>query len=472
KLLQRLFGGGTISLAVLPLENLSGDPEEDYFADGMTETLIEDLSKISALRVIPSASVMRYKDHARPLPEIGRELNADAILEGSVLRAGNTVQITTRFVHAATGLQLWADHYESDLASIQATQQSLSRDIASEIQLQLTPRDQSRLAAEQTVSPEAHEAYLKGRFAARRPSAAGAEKALEFYAEAIRLEPEYAAAYAGRADAYWLLEERYQPPKETMPHAKDAALKALELNPDLAEAYVSLGRVKLFYDWDWDGAYEAFQRALDLNPRLTSAHLGIALYMTAMQRHDEAFAAMERALEMDPVSLVTDDTYGMSAYQARRYDEAIDYSQRAIDLDPTFSEPYSWLGLALAAQGRFDEAIAALETARGFADSPIIIEFLGGVYAMAGREADAFAMLEELDRQSKYRFICPYEIATIYIALGDHDEAFKWLTEAYEERSACVPWLNTDPRLDPIRDDPRFEELQRLTGHRVADPTL
>ncbi|MHC4349154.1 MAG: tetratricopeptide repeat protein, partial [Planctomycetota bacterium] len=471
KLLRHLFPGETVSLAVLPLDNLSRDPDQEFFADGLTEALIHDLSRISALHVISPLSVMRYKGTDKSLPEIARELSVDAVLKGSVLSAGDGVRITAQLVHGETNRHLWADSYECTRQNVMVAQTALSRDVTAEIQLQLTPQDQAALASASAVDPQAHEAYLKGIHALRRRTEEGATTALEFFEEAIRIDPSYAQPHVGKAEAYGVLENQYWPPLETMPLMEEAALKAIELNPRLAEAHVALGYVKLMFDWDWEAAREAFERALELNPRSATAHLGYADYLVAMRRFDEALVELERAEALDPISLVEEEAYGSVPFFAREFDLAIDYARRAIELDPTYWQAYTWQGLALAEMGLFPEAIKVLETAKELDDTPQIIEFLGGVYARAGYTDKTQEMLDELERQRQAgRFICPYEIAAIYLALGDTDTAFFWFDMAYELRSPCIPWLNVDPRLDEFRDDARFEEFQRITGHEVVNP--
>jgi serine/threonine protein kinase/TolB-like protein/Flp pilus assembly protein TadD len=470
KLLRRLFGAGTVSLAVLPLDNLSVNPGQEYFADGLTEALIHDLSRISALQVISPASIMRYKGTDKPLTEIARELDVDAILKGSVLCAGEGVRITAQLVHGATNQPLWADSYECRRQDVMAVQSALSRDVTAEIQLQLTPQDRAALASTSAVAPEAHEAYLKGIHALQRKNEEGATTALEFFDEAIRIDPSFALAHVGRADAFLVLENAYRPPLETMPRMEEAALKAIELDPNLAEAYVALSYVKLMFYWDWEAARQAVERALELNPRSASAHLARAGYLVALRQFEEALAELKRAEALDPISLVSAEEYGYVPYMAREYDLAIDYSRRAIELDPSYWQAYTWKGLALAEKELYAEAIDVLESALELDDAPQILQFLGGVYARAGYTDKAGEMLEELDRQSEDRFICPYEVAQIHLALGDFDTAFFWFDLAYELRSPCIPWLNVDPRLDPIRDDPRFADIQRRTGHEVTGP--
>jgi TolB-like protein/Flp pilus assembly protein TadD len=471
KLLRHLFPGEVVSLAVLPLDNLSRDPDQEFFADGLTEALIHDLSSVSKLQVISPVSVMRYKGTDKSLPEIARELGVDAVIKGSVLCAGDGVRITAQLVYGETSQQLWADTYECTRQDLNVVQSKLSRAVTAEIQLQLTPQDQAALASASAVSPEAHEAYLKGIHALQRRNEEGATTALEFFDEAIRKDPSYAQAYVGTAQAYLVLENNYRPPLEVLPLMEEAALKAIELDPTLAEAYVALGYVKLMFYWQWDEAREAFERALELNPRSASGRLGYASYLVAMRRFDEALAELQRAEALDPVSLVADEMYGAVPFFAREYDLAIDYTSRAIKLDPSYWQAYTWQGLALAGKGLFAEAIEILEKGAKLDDSPQIVEFLGGIYARAGYTDKAEDMLEELERQRKTgRFICPYEIATIYLALGDLDAAFFWFDMAYELRSPCIPWLNVDPRLDVVRDDARFEDLQRITGHEVVNP--
>ncbi|MHC4108365.1 MAG: tetratricopeptide repeat protein, partial [Planctomycetota bacterium] len=471
KLLRRLFGGGTVSLAVLPLENLSDDPQQAYFADGMTEALIDDLNKIGALRLVSGESVMRYKGTNKSVPEIARELNVDAVLEGSVLRAGNRVQVTARLVHAATDQQLWADNYQGDVGRIFEIQSRMSQDIAGEIQLQLTPQEQNRLASAPSIPPGAHEAYLRGRHFLGQWVEPAMYKALEEFDRAIEIYPDYALAYAGRADAYLRLETLRLPPKDTMPLARVAAEKALDLDDTLAEAHVMLGYVLLQFDWDWKGAERAFKRALELSPDLAQAHVGYAWYLAAVMQPEKAIETLMRAETLDPVTLVNNTTdYGLVAFMARDFNLTLEIAERAIDLNPYYWRVHAWKALALSQLGRHSEAIEAINESLRLEENPLNVAFYGGICAKAGQETEARQALGRLRQMSDSRYVCPYEVATVYIALGEYDAALEWLNKAVDDKSGCIPWMIADIRLDPIRHDPRFIKLLRRSGHEAPVP--
>ncbi|HEY3203865.1 MAG TPA: protein kinase, partial [Thermoanaerobaculia bacterium] len=456
--------GAIQSLAVLPLENLSRDPEQEYFADGMTEELIATVSQISALRVISRTSVMQYKAARKPLPEIARALNVDAVVEGSVLLSGNRVRVTAQLIQARGDRHLWAKSYERDLREVLSLQGEVARAIAQEIQAKLTPQEQASLSATRPVDSEAHEAYLKGRYSLNKSTEESIRKAIEYFNQAIAKDPGSGRAYAGLADSYSALRSVYAAPREVMPKAKAAAIKAVELDEKLPEAHVSLANVKFFYDFDWPGAEKEFQRALELNPNSADAHEAYATYLAAMERHAEAATHIERAERLDPLSLLVLTDAAWVFYCAREYDQAIEASRKAVDLDQRFWPAYTYLGLAYEKKGRFAEAIAALEKARELDDNPTILEMLGGAYAASGRRDDARKVLGELTERSKKGYVCPYEVATVYVGLGEKDSALRWLEKAEEDRADCVPWMRPDPKLDPLRSDPRFRELLRRVG--------
>ena len=389
------------SIAVLPLANLSGNVEEEYFADGMTDALITGLSKIGGFRrVITRTSVMGYKGTRKAMPEIGKALGVDAIVEGSVLRSGGRVRIAAQLVRAATEQPLWAETYERDLRDVLSLQGEVAGAIAQKISLAVSPQDRARLAAHQ-VDPDAHVAYLKGRYHLGKLTRQDIDTAIADFNEAIRRDPKSALAYAGLSDAYSALRSTYLPPHEVMPAARRHALKAIELDETLAEGHTALGIVKLYYEYDWDGASREFRRAIELNPGLASAHSSYATVLAASSKFADAEAESRRALDLDPVSVPVLGEVGWAYYLGRRYPEAIEMGRRGIELDPTYWLAYAVQGLAYEKLGRFGEAIATLERARSHDDSPTTLEMLGGAYAAAGREADAERVLLELTAQAK-----------------------------------------------------------------------
>jgi serine/threonine-protein kinase len=450
------------SIAVLPLENLSGDPEQEYFADGMTEALIADLAKIRALRVISRTSVMQYKGVKKPLQQIASELGVDAVVEGSVMRSGSRVRITTQLVQAVPEQHLWAESYERNLQDILALQSDVARRIAQAVQATVTPEEERRLAAAHPVEPAAHEAYLKGRQLLRMP---GPEriKCVDFFEGALAVDPDYALAYAGLADAYIRFAHDLLPPWEAFPQAKAMATKALERDATLSAAHTALADAKYHYDYDWVGAEAGFQRVFDLDPSNATAHAWYSGLLAAQGRFEEATAELKEAKTLDPFA-----PYRFLAvrwlYYARRYEEAIDESQQFLELfvrAPAYLGP-AYLGLAYGQQGMHERAIGVLEKALSLPGGELYeMSALAQVYARVGRAAEARTLLEELEELSEVQYVPPHLIALVHAALGQEDQAFAWLEKAYEVRDAALIWANVDPGFDNLRSDPRFQDLLR-----------
>jgi len=453
------------AIAVLPLANLSRDPEQEYFVDGMTEALITDLAQIGALRVISRTSAMRYKGSDKPLPEIARELNVDGLVEGSVLRAGDRVRITAQLIHAATDQHLWAKSYERDLRDVLALQGEVARAIAEEVQIKLTPQQRARLARPLAVNPAAHEAYLKGRYCWARATEQSIRKSMEYFEEAIASDPNYGRAYAGLADAYNMLANptlEAVPPGEIIPMARRATTKALQLDDTLGEAHLSLGRIKFYYDWDWAGAEKAFQRAIELSPNHPYAHYLYALVLNSLGRHDEAIREARCAQESDPVALLVNAGVGIVHCWARQFQAAEEQFRKTLELDPDFAFTH-WVlgGLCLVPMGRYDEGIAELQKGIALAESVALPRgLLGYAYAKAGRKDEALRLLEELEELSKQRYVTPLAKAYTYIALGD-ERTFQALEEAYRQRCPSLVWARVTTYLDEVRSDPRFQDLLR-----------
>ena len=454
------------SIAVLPLVNLSGNAEEEYFADGMTDALITGLSKIGGFRrVISRTSVISYKGTRKSMPEIGRALGVESVVEGTVLRSGGRVRIAVQLVRAATEQPLWAETYERDLRDVLSLQGEVAGAIAQKVSLAVSPQDRSRLAAG-PVDPDAHVAYLKGRYHLARLTRQDIDAAIADFNEAIRRDPKSALAYAGLSDAYAALRSTYLPPREVMPQARAAALKAIELDDTLAEGHSALGMVKLYYEYDWDAASREFRRAVELNPGLATAHSSYATTLAASGKFAEAGVAGRRAIELDPVSVPVLVEVAWAQYLAREYPAVIDLSRRAIDLDPAYWLAYAVQGLAYEKLGQFNQAIATLERARSHDDSPTTLEMLGGSYAAAGRNADAERVLIELTEQADVHYVCPYEVATLYAGLKKTDQALKWLEKGYQDHADCMPWIATDAKFDTLRDDAQFRDLVSRVGLR------
>ena len=451
------------SLAVLPLENLSRDPEQEYFADGMTEALITDLGKISALRVISRTSVMQYKVTKKPLPQIGRELNVDAVLEGTVARSGNRVRITANLLHAPTDRHLWAEAYESDLSDVLAMQDEVARAIANEVRIKLTPQEQRRLASARTVNPEAYELYLKGRYEWDKRTKEGLSKGLEYFQQAINLAPNYALAHSGVADSYIVLGNNgLVPSVDAYPKARAAALKALGLDENLAEPHASLARVLEDYDWDWLAAEREHQRAIELNPNYATAHHWRALGLALTGRDKEALAEIQLARKLDPLSMIINANIALVLYFGHQYDRAIVEARRALELEPNNAWAHGYLGLIYLQKGMHKESLAEFRTLQtsSLADSPAYALF-AGARAAAGNHEEALKIVGQLKRQSKQGYISPSYIAKAYLALGDKDEALAWLQKGLDDHDGPMVSLKVDPELDPLRSDPRFQDLLR-----------
>jgi eukaryotic-like serine/threonine-protein kinase len=452
------------SLAVLPLENLSpGD--DDFFADGMTDALITTLAQIRALRVISRTSVMRFKAARQPLPEIAKALNVDAIIEGTVLRSQGRVRIAAQLIHAASDTHLWAKHYESDLRDVLALQSDVARAIADEIQVKLSPQERTRLARSRPVDPAAYEAFLKGRHLWYRRSPDALARALEFLQQAITLDPSHALAHAGLADTYatvgWDL-FGLSAPSESFPKARQAAQKALEIDPNCAEAHAALGWTAAGFDWDWATAEREFRHAIDLKPQYGPVHIWYSHFLRAMDRTEESLAEARRALECDPLGLVLNMHMGWHLHYSREHEKAVEQCQKTLELDPTFILAEVFLGQALEQLGAFSDAIAAFE--RGVDLSrrhPTYLAQLGHGFAIAGRRNDAESVLEELKELSSRRYVAARGIAEIHIGLGNVDDAFAWLEQAFQQRNGWLIHIRENPRYDRLRGDPRYADLVR-----------
>jgi serine/threonine protein kinase/Flp pilus assembly protein TadD len=452
------------SIVVLPLENLSRNPEQEYFTDGMTEELTTDLAKIGGLRVISRTSAMQYKGTKKSLPEIGRELKVDSVLEGSVLRAGDRVRITAQLIRASTDEHLWAETYERDLKDVLPLQGEVARSIASQIKVTLSPEEQSRLTPRRAVSSNAHEDYLKGLHYLHRNTEGDLRTAIEYFQRTTEQDPNYASGFAGLARAYASLSTNYRAPREVMPQAKAAALRALELDQNLAEAHAWLGFVSINFDWDAVTAEQELKRATELNPSYSDAHNIYAWCLSGMGRHEQAIAEAKRAMELDPFSRLTYGDPSWVLLMARRYERALLESQTVVERQPDFGYARAVLGLSYAENSRYAEAVTEAQRATRLDDSPFILALLAQVHALSGNKSQAIRVLEDLEQLSKKRYVCSYEVATAYVLLREKDRAFRWFDKAVEDRSDCMVVLAVDPRLDSLRSDPRFQDLLRRVG--------
>jgi eukaryotic-like serine/threonine-protein kinase len=453
------------SLAVLPLENLTGDPKQDYFADGMGDSLITELSQIKKLRVISRTSVMQYKDKHESPAQIAQELGVDALVEGSVLRSGDRVRISAELVQPQTGQNLWAKSYERPVTDILALQSDVARDIVTQIQIQLTQPEQERLAKTRTVVTAAYDAYLQGNYYASKRTGEAVRQAVAEYRQAIQLDPTYAPSYAGLAAAL-TLEADYTdvPTSQVLPEAEAAAVKALQLDDGLASAHAVLGFIRL-YRLEWPSVLDEFERAIQLNPGDANSHHWYALALAAAGRSEKAISEMKLAQELDPRSLIINANLSWVLYLARKDDEAIVQAQKTIAMDTSFAVAHGYLGQAFLANHENPKALQELQQALALSGNETSFKAeLANAYAVAGRKPEALTILRDLLQMSSRQYVSPYSIALVYAGLGDRDEAFRWLDKAYEERSVRLINIAVHPRFAGLRDDPRFAALVRRTG--------
>jgi TolB-like protein/DNA-binding winged helix-turn-helix (wHTH) protein len=453
------------SLIVLPIENLSGDKEQEYFADGMTDDLIANLAKIRSLRVIPRSTAMAYKGTRKPLSQIANELNVDAVFEGTVLRVGNGVRITAELVQVSTDRHLWAETYESQMGDILALQNRVSSAIVNEIRINLTPEDQERLAKTPAVAPEAYENYLKGRYYWNKRSDENLTRAIGYFEQATRQDPQYALAYAGLADCYAIISAEIfgtMPAAEAAPKAKAAARRALEIDPTLAEAETSLATVKFNYDWDWNGAAAGFAKSIEDNPSYATAYQRYSLYLMATGRAEDSVAQINKARELDPLSISINFSLGWRFYMARQYDRAIQQLRNTLEMDPSYELPHLVLGMSYAMKGDFGSAIPELRKAVELSHgTPLMISALANAYAQSGNKAESERLLADLSQESRTHYVSPYYFALVYVGLGESDKAIDQLEKAFADRSNGLVFLKVEPELDSLRSDPRFLALQQ-----------
>jgi adenylate cyclase len=450
------------SIAVLPLDNYSGDPKQEYFADGMTDELTTDLAKISQLRVISRGSVMQFKgEHRPPTPEIGKLLNVDAVVEGSVVREGDRVRITAQLIDARADKHLWARSYERDSRDVLALQDELASAIAKEINVQLTPGEQARLTSAPVVNPTAFDAYLKGRYFFNRPSDENLKKAIAQFEAAVRLDPNFAPAYSGLSDAYlWAgFNEGVFTAAEAMPKAKAAAEKAIQLDDTSAEAHTSLAVFELFYEFDWAGCEREFHRAFAIDPNYAFAHDQFGVGLALQGRLDEAVAEGQRAIELDPLSPeIAVDVATALAWQGK-FEAARQQARKAADLDPTFFLPHYTIGWINIEAGKIRDAIPELQRADTM-DSPVwVAALLGYAYGASGDRAHAMAEIAELNKRSLHGYVEPFSLAIVYLGMGDRERALDGLEKAYAAHSQSMAWLKMDRIYDPLRSEPRFIAL-------------
>ena len=453
------------SIAVLPFENLSRDPDNAYSTEGIQDEILARLAKIADLKVISRTSTQRYKSSPDDLPQIAKRLGVSSILEGSVQKTGDRVRVTVQLINAASDAHLWAETYDRNLTDVFAAESDIAKMIADTLRAKLSGSEQQAIAVRPTQNAEAHQLYLRGRYFWNKRTGADLKKAIDYFNQAIGKDPNYALAFAGLADAYVLLSAYAEAsPKESLPQAKAAALKALELDSTLGEAHATLANALIAYDLNFAEANREFERAIELNPNYATAHQWYAeTGLVPLGQFEKAVAEVKRALELDPLSLVINADVGTTLTNARRYDQAIEQLRETVEMDPSFYYAHWTLGNALELKGLTEEAIAEYKEAIALNDDPLPRALLGHLYAKIGRKNEALAILKqvrELRESSKQRYVSPYNLALIHIGLGQKDEALQLLEETYQDRDGYdIAFIKVEPLLDPLRGDPRFETL-------------
>ena len=458
------------SLAVLPLKNLMGDPEQEYFVEGMHEALITELSRISALKVISRTSTMRYRDTDKPLPQVARELNVDGVIEGSVLREGDRVRITVQLIEGRSDRHVWAETFDRELRGVLALHSELARAVAAQVQISLTPKETTRLASARLVDPEAYQLYLKGNFQLQKITEDGFRAAIAHYQEVIRRDSTYAPAYAGLAIAYTDLGGWHSslPPGAVHAKALEAALGAVERDPTLAEAHIALAGVRYHFEWDWAGAGAAYRRGMELNPSGTYARIQSANYLTAIGGFDESAAISRLTVQLDPLSPAAYNELAFALELPGHDSEALEQYQKGLDLVPDFAQSHLLLAMLYVRKNRFEDALRHAERAMGLLGAtrpPAPLGYLGYVYARAGRREQALSMLDELETRAQREYVPPSAQAHIYLGLGRTEQALEWLRRAQDQHDVSLVWLKVWWVYDPLRAEPRFQELVRRMNY-------
>ena len=451
------------SIAVLPFDDLSPQRDQDHFCDGMTDDIIAKLSKLEGLKVISRTSVMRYKNTDKDIKVIGQELGVATIVEGSVRRENNNIRVNAQLINVEDGFHLWAETYDRELINVFDIQSDVAEKIARALKAKLSPEEIEGIEKKPTENLEAYSLYLKGRWLWNKRNEEDLNKAIEYFEQAIEEDPNYSVAYAGLADSYIVLPDYSSfPTKKAYPKAEEAALKALEIDNTLAEAYTSLAMVKGAFEWDWLGAESDYKRAIELNPGYATAHHWYGWHLMWLGRHDEAIAEIKIAQELDPLSLVISRNLGQFFYYARQYDKAIEALQRTIDVDPNFSQVHLVLGSAYLQKSMYEEALAEFQ--KEISQTGIGITAIGITYAKMGRREEALQLLDDLIKRSKEEYVSRSGMASFYFALRDDDQGFMWLDKAYEERDSGLNNIKTNPSYDSVRSEPRFKSLLKKMG--------
>jgi TolB-like protein/DNA-binding winged helix-turn-helix (wHTH) protein/Flp pilus assembly protein TadD len=454
---------GTTSIAVLPFTNETGDPNAEYLSDGISESLINSLSQLPGVKVIARSSSFKYKAREVDLQEVAKALGVEAILTGRVMQRGENLAISVELVNASDKTQMWGEQYDRKMSDLLATQREIASEIVEKLKVKVSSEEQ-RSAKRYTENNEAYQLYLKGRFYWNKRTAEALEKSIKYFNQAIDKDPRFALAYAGLADSYVVPANRL-PPREAMPRAKAAAIRALELDETLAEAHASLGRVFAVYDWDWTSAEKEYKRAIELNPRYAVAHQWYGGYLAVMGRSNEAIAERKLALELEPLNLIINFELGSAFYYTRDYDRAIEQFQKTLELDQNFTPAHDFLPVTYEQKGMYNEAIAEFKKVVALkVRSESSKASLGHVYAVTGKKSEARALLDELKQDSAQEYVPGTSVALIYAGLGEKDQAFAWLDKGYEERAFQMQWLKIEPRWDSLRSDPRFQDLLQRMG--------
>ena len=467
KLLPQVARGEAIdSIAVLPFENSGGGPELEYLTDGITESLINSLSQLDSMRVVARSTVFKYKGQEIDAEAMGRALKVRALVVGRVMQRGESLNVQTELVDVLEGSQIWGKQYNHKFSDIFVVQEVIASEIARKLKLKLSLEQKKRLTRRYTENSEAYQLYLKGRYYWNKRTPEWMRKGIENFQLAIETDPGYALGYAGLADCFALLGSYGAlSPGDAFQRAKSSALKALEIDPKLAEARTSLAFAEGFYDWDWRAAQLSFKSAIKLSPSYPTAHHWYSYLLMAHARWDEAFSTIRRALDLDPLALVINAQLSWALHLSRRYDDAVEQAQKTLEMDPNFGIAQLWLGLSHVQNGNYDKALPTLQAAHNILGAaPIVLGALGQTYALAGLRDEAKETLAELAQQGRERYVTPVAMALIFLGLGELDEAFKWLEKALEDRSWWLAWLKVDPLFDPGRSDPRFQSLMSHVG--------
>ena len=463
--LKRPTGAQINSIAVLPFQNMSADANAEYLSDGMTENLINRLSKLSGLRVASRSSSFRYKGTDQDAVRVGGEMNVNAVLTGSIKQLGEQLIIEVSLDDVRTDQHIWGEQYAGKFSDILTLQNQISQDVTSNLRLKLTGADELKLAKKDTENSEAYQLYLKGNYEWNKHTESDVQKAIVYYQQALEKDPNYALAYAGLSGSYGVLGNVYLPPNENFPKAKAYAEKALALDDTVAHSHTAMGAVRLFYDWDWAGQEKDFKRAQEVDPRYPDAHQLYAAYLETVGRFDEARTEAQKAHDLDPLNAMFGTEVGIVDYMAREYDRAIPQFQEVLALEPNYDEAYQYLGQSYEQKGMYAEAIATFQKGMAQGDrSPALIASVGHAYAVSGDSSGAAKALADLHELSKRRYISPYLFAVVCAGLGKKDEALSWLEKAFQDRASLLIWLKVEPQFDPLRADPRFKDLVERIG--------